>query len=90
MCDVERRIVYWSKSAERITGWRAEEVVGRRCLDDILSPSPERDLGLAAILRQLGCPQESIRGAHLEDALLTFSNNIRLDDDLTLLEFRFR
>lgn len=36
VCDRERKIVYWSKSAERITGWLAEDVVGRRCLDDVL------------------------------------------------------
>jgi len=36
VCDRNRRITYWSKSAERITGWTAEDVVGRRCLDDIL------------------------------------------------------
>ena len=37
VCDSQRRIVYWNKSAERITGWRAEEVVGRYCLDDVLA-----------------------------------------------------
>ena len=36
VCDRERKIVYWSKSAERITGWKSEDVLGRRCLDDIL------------------------------------------------------
>lgn len=36
VCDRERRILYWSKSAERITGWTAEEVVGHKCLEDIL------------------------------------------------------
>ena len=28
VCDRNRRIVYWSKSAERITGWRSEDVLG--------------------------------------------------------------
>lgn len=37
VCDRNRRIVYWSKAAERITGWRSEEVLGRACLEDILS-----------------------------------------------------
>lgn len=37
VCDIDRRIVYWSKSAERITGWSAEDVVGRRCMDNTLS-----------------------------------------------------
>jgi phosphoserine phosphatase RsbU/P len=37
VCDRERRIVFWSKSAERITGWQAEEIMGRRCLEDVLN-----------------------------------------------------
>ena len=36
VCDKDRRIVYWSKSAERITGWTPQDVVGRRCLDEVL------------------------------------------------------
>ena len=36
VCDRDRRIVYWNQSAERIMGWRSEEVVGRRCLEDLL------------------------------------------------------
>jgi PAS domain S-box-containing protein len=36
VCDRDRRIVYWNKSAEQITGWRAEDVIGRRCLDNVL------------------------------------------------------
>jgi PAS domain S-box-containing protein len=36
VCDVDRRITYWSKSAERITGWSAEDVVGRQCFDNVL------------------------------------------------------
>ena len=34
--DTSRKILYWGKAAERITGWRAEEVVGRHCHDGIL------------------------------------------------------
>jgi diguanylate cyclase (GGDEF)-like protein/PAS domain S-box-containing protein len=34
--DRDRRIVYWNKGAERITGYNAGEVVGSRCSDDIL------------------------------------------------------
>jgi len=34
--DRERRITYWNRGAERLTGYRAEEVVGRTCADSIL------------------------------------------------------
>ncbi len=34
--DTDRRIVYWSKSAERITGWQAADIVGKRCCDALL------------------------------------------------------
>lgn len=36
VCDTDRRILYWSKSAERITGWTSRVVVGRKCSDNIL------------------------------------------------------
>ena len=34
--DSDRRIMFWNKSAERITGFIAEEVLGHRCSDNIL------------------------------------------------------
>ncbi len=34
--DTDRRILFWNRSAERITGWKREDVVGRRCRDNIL------------------------------------------------------
>jgi PAS domain-containing protein len=34
--DPERTILYWNEAAERITGYRAQEVVGRCCADDLL------------------------------------------------------
>ena len=36
VCDLDRKITYWSKSAERITGWSAKDVIGRQCFDNIL------------------------------------------------------
>ena len=37
VCDRDRRISYWSASAERITGWSSEDVIGRTCADEILA-----------------------------------------------------
>lgn len=34
--DTSRRIVYWGKAAERITGWPASEVIGKRCHEGVL------------------------------------------------------
>lgn len=34
--DRDRRIVFWNRDAERITGYGRQEVVGHRCRDDIL------------------------------------------------------
>ncbi len=34
--DADRRITYWNKGAERITGYMSEEVVGMHCRDNIL------------------------------------------------------
>ncbi len=34
--DRERRIIYWNKAAERLTGYPAEQVLGRGCADNLL------------------------------------------------------
>ncbi|HEY5720432.1 MAG TPA: sensor domain-containing diguanylate cyclase [Gammaproteobacteria bacterium] len=34
--DCDRTITYWNRGAEELTGYSADEVLGRRCLDDIL------------------------------------------------------
>lgn len=35
--DTNRQILFWNKAAERITGWRAKDVIGRNCADNILA-----------------------------------------------------
>jgi len=35
--DKDRRILYWNKGAERITGYKPEDVVGRYCYENILN-----------------------------------------------------
>jgi len=34
--DAQRQITYWNKAAEQITGYRAEEVIGHSCFDNLL------------------------------------------------------
>lgn len=34
--DKHRKIIFWNKSAEEITGYKAEEVLGKSCKDNIL------------------------------------------------------
>ncbi len=51
----EREIVYWSAGAERITGYPAEEVVGRHCYDNILVHTDLHGKQLCVS----GCPLES-------------------------------
>jgi len=33
---LDRRILFWNRAAERITGYLAQEVIGRSCRDDVL------------------------------------------------------
>lgn len=69
----ERRITYWNKGAERITGYKAEQVMGKSCGDNILNHcldnGEELCKGACPLLRTMkfGAPQEAeiyLRHAH--------------------------
>jgi sigma-B regulation protein RsbU (phosphoserine phosphatase) len=45
--------------------------------------------GLINMLQRQGYPNRPIKMEALEEALLKYSNSIRLDDDLTIIEVRF-
>ena len=34
--DKDKKIIYWNQTAERITGYKAEEIIGKSCSDGIL------------------------------------------------------
>ncbi|WP_319406341.1 sensor domain-containing diguanylate cyclase [uncultured Desulfosarcina sp.] len=36
LVDKDRTIIYWNRVAEKITGYRSQEVIGRQCRDNIL------------------------------------------------------
>lgn len=50
--DLERRITYWNRGAEAITGYRAEEVIGKSCADNLLVHVDDRGTQLCLH----GCP----------------------------------
>jgi diguanylate cyclase (GGDEF)-like protein/PAS domain S-box-containing protein len=51
-CDRERRITYWNRGAERITGYEADQIAGTSCADGILVHVDERGSSLC----REGCP----------------------------------
>lgn len=50
--DKDCKILYWNKGAELITGYSQQEVIGRKCSDNILSHIDEK----GNILCESGCP----------------------------------
>ena len=50
--DRERRITYWNKGAEQITGYSAGQVIGLRCMDNLLNHVTENGVQLCLN----GCP----------------------------------
>jgi diguanylate cyclase (GGDEF)-like protein/PAS domain S-box-containing protein len=55
MCDLDRRITYWSPGAERITGYTSEQVRGSACHDGILMHVDEEGNSLC----KDGCPLQA-------------------------------
>ncbi len=55
LVDTDRRITYWNPGAERITGYRPDEAVGRRCQDGFLVHVDEKGNSLCLH----GCPLSS-------------------------------
>jgi PAS domain S-box-containing protein len=50
--DLDRRIFSWNQAAEQVTGYRAEDVIGRRCADGLLNHVDEQGQQLCGA----GCP----------------------------------
>lgn len=51
-CDLERRVFYWNKGAEKIFGWTSQEALGKTTdeLFGMLEPGSPRDQARAALL----------------------------------------
>ncbi len=44
--DPHRRITFWNKAAENITGYSRQEVLGRKCSDNLLVHVNDQGAGL--------------------------------------------
>ncbi len=53
--DRQRRIMFWNPAAEALTGFSAEEVVGRRCRDGVLNHVDDE----GNLLCRTGCPLQA-------------------------------
>lgn len=53
--DRERRITYWNRGAERLTGYPARDVLGKRCADGLLQHMDTS----GRLLCEDGCPMEA-------------------------------
>ena len=56
--DPDRKITYWNRGAERITGFKAGEVLGRSCRDNILNHVTGNGIHLCLT----NCPLAASRG----------------------------
>ena len=61
----DRTVVYWSAGAERITGYAADDVVGRRCDDGILAHTDLTGSRLCAS----GCPLQDCMDTGVEHSI---------------------
>lgn len=52
LVDTDRSIRFWNRGAERISGYRADEVIGTRCSDNVLMHIDDRGNQLC----RAGCP----------------------------------
>lgn len=67
LVDNDRRITYWNKGAERITGYTAEEVIGKHCRDNVLIHINEQGTNLCNV----ACPlsESMLKGNNYESEM---------------------
>jgi PAS domain S-box-containing protein len=72
--DTGRKIIAWNQAAEKITGWKREEVVGRSCWDDILVHIDKDDHALCG---HEFCPlhRAIVTGKRSVASLMVFAKN---------------
>jgi len=74
--DPDKKITYWNKLAERLTGYKAEDMLGRSCYDNILryvrSEGAQLCLGQCLLARTIeeGTPMEAHAFLHHKEGFL--------------------
>jgi diguanylate cyclase (GGDEF)-like protein/PAS domain S-box-containing protein len=66
--DRDRRLLFWNKAAEELTGFARSEVVGRRCPDNILCHADVN----GCVLCKGGCPLEQVMTTGKSDEVDVF------------------
>jgi diguanylate cyclase (GGDEF)-like protein/PAS domain S-box-containing protein len=62
--DVNKRITYWNKGAEKITGYESSEAVGKSCSDNLLVHIDENGVNLC----KAGCPlSQTLMDGHVRE-----------------------
>jgi len=71
--DAERKILFWNKAAEAMTGFSAEEIVGRKCYDNILLHVDFQGNSLCLN----GCPlQATLKDGERREAMVFFHHKL--------------
>lgn len=68
--DRQRKIFFWNKGAERITGYRSQDVMGRSCADNILCHVDRQGRSLCREGCPAACVMEDGQGREAEVYLL--------------------
>ncbi len=75
--DLDRRVTLWNKGAERLSGYSRDEIIGKRCQDNILVHVDERGKNLC----RTGCPLADTlndSAIHAADVYLHHKNGHRV------------
>lgn len=82
--DKDRKLTFWNKKAEQITGFKASEILGRSCSDNILNHVDENGCQLC----RDGCPlhQTLLDGKERENTVyLTHKDGQRIETKVYIL-----
>lgn len=85
MVDPERRIIFWNRAAEEMTGHKAKDVMGRCCHDTILNHIDANDAVAAGrkVLSAVARFNETRRGRGLEGIQIRICRSLPENDRRT-------